>query len=198
MREIGRVILEVLIVAVVGLGVALAANARSSRGLKISRDYFPLKPGARPTTTRSATQPEDPTQAIRDDGFTPIKYDEFLQMHTAETANKNGVFAFLDAREESHYKEGHVPLAWRIDHVNPKPMIDELRPILDSAEKVVMYCSGGSCDDSRLVAGDLRAAGIDPAKIHIYVGGITEWSEKKQPVEKGDRMSGDITNGGGQ
>src|SRR5688572_17813122 len=41
MRSFKAVLLETLLVAALGLALALAANALSSRGLRLSRNYFP-------------------------------------------------------------------------------------------------------------------------------------------------------------
>src|SRR3989442_14540333 len=40
-RELKRVLLEALVVAVIGLAVALLANLVSPRGLSLTRNYFP-------------------------------------------------------------------------------------------------------------------------------------------------------------
>ena len=56
MREIGRVILEALIVMAAGTGIALIANLRSDVGLKLGRDYLKrwrAGPRRRPAIRRS-------------------------------------------------------------------------------------------------------------------------------------------------
>jgi rhodanese-related sulfurtransferase len=230
MRKVGRVVLEGLLVTVVGVGLALAANSKSPRGLIISKDYFKLlrstsvpvtQPGPGPVSrpaTNPASMPEtgpaskpgnvpesqpvetETDKLIKQKGFNPIKYDEVLRLYKSEAENRSNAYLFIDAREEAHFKEGHMPLAWRIDHAKPEETIksEPLNILLPGAEKIILYCNGGDCEDSLLVAGDLRDAQFDPAKIYVYEGGFTEWAKKKQPVEKGERGSGDITNGGGQ
>lgn len=220
-KKIGKVVLESLIVTVVGVGLALIANAKSGRGLDISKDYFKVRTAARPMDPAngksdggSETKPEpgeDPDKnkedkyaegkrLVKEAGFQAIEYDEVQRLYRDDNNYRNGAYIFVDARPASEYREGHIPLAWRIDHVKSDEMLKAppLQFLLPSAEKIVLYCHGGNCEDSLLVAGDMRAAGIDQTKIHVYVGGFTEWWEKKQPIEKGDRESGDITEGGGQ
>jgi rhodanese-related sulfurtransferase len=218
MKEIGRVVLEALVVVVVGLVFAFVANFISKQGLVMSKDYLVLpkklggpvhtQPGTNghvPTTTQattSATTPStDPSveseKLIKDAGFTAIKYDEVLQMYNDPKYQNDLLYIFVDARSEEQYKTGHIPWAWRLDHVHPEQAIDVVLPLVQSAEKVVLYCHGGNCDDSLRTAGYLRDQhAIDVAKMRIYVGGFEEWAAKKQPVEKGERMSGDITAGG--
>jgi 3-mercaptopyruvate sulfurtransferase SseA len=59
---------------------------------------------------------------------------------------------------------------------------------------VVVYCTGGDCEDSRLTAVMLSQAGVDKAKLFVYAGGITEWKAKSMPLEIGARKSGVIQN----
>lgn len=221
MKKVGRVVLEALLVTAAGVALAFAANPKSSRGLELSKNYFEVKPavvssGSQPP--RIATGPSTATNVaathvatttsvstgvdkqIEDAGFKPIKYDEVLRLFKDDVNYQNNVYLFVDAREENQYKEGHVPLAWRVDHVKPKETInaEPLKFLLPSAEKIILYCHGGNCEDSLFVAGDLRDAGVDPGKIYVYVGGFNEWEAKRQPIEKGERQSGNIVNGGAQ
>lgn len=222
MREIGRVVLEALIVAVVGLGLALIANARSDEGLKLGRDYFKLPekktvqpapegPIAHPgPTTQQAVAPasaeraavefdeaaQQVAQVIRDAGLTPVGYEEVSRLYADPKYNFDA-YVFIDARNERHYREGHIPRAWRLDHVHPEPVIEMMKPFIEGAEKIVVYCNGGYCDDSLLTAGYLlEKQHVNPAVISVYVGGFQEWVKKGQPVEKGERMSGEIVEGG--
>jgi len=225
MKEMGRVILEMLIVAVVGLGFGLAANGiantkKKPSGLHIGTDYFSVvnpapkaspnsgegpQPATLPTgggtasmQSTSSPQADDATvQLIKEKGFAPIKYDEVVKLYN-DPNFQNGAYVFVDGRNEEHYKAGHIPQAWRLDHFHLEQTIDTVLPIIQSADKVVLYCTGGNCEDSLMLAGDLQQRGIDVSRLHIYVGGIEEWTAKRQPVEKGERGSGDIAAGGGQ
>jgi rhodanese-related sulfurtransferase len=63
-------------------------------------------------------------------------------------------------------------------------------PACLAAQKIVVYCTGGKCEDSEFAAGTLLEAGIPAAKISVYIGGITEWTAAKLPLETGTRKSG--------
>ena len=64
-------------------------------------------------------------------------------------------------------------------------------PMCLSAQKVVVYCNGGACEDSELAAVMLRDAGIPAGNILVYSGGISEWTNGL-PFEIGARGSGQI------
>jgi len=59
---------------------------------------------------------------------------------------------------------------------------------------VVVYCNGGSCEDSRYAAAQLVEAGIDRSRIRVFTAGFQEWSARQWPVERGPRGSGLISN----
>jgi rhodanese-related sulfurtransferase len=58
--------------------------------------------------------------------------------------------------------------------------------------KVVVYCSGGECEDSEFAAIMLRDAGVPRDILFVYAGGILEWKATGLPVETGARLSGEI------
>jgi rhodanese-related sulfurtransferase len=57
-----------------------------------------------------------------------------------------------------------------------------LRPTLDrsKAVPVAVYCSGGECHDSRMVASALISLGFSSVK--IFTGGWTAWTQAAGPV----------------
>jgi rhodanese-related sulfurtransferase len=99
---------------------------------------------------------------------------------------------FIDARDESHYREGHIPGACEFDPYRPDKYFAAILPICRAAEQIVVYCNGGDCDDSETAAILLRNVGIANQKLFIYGGGITEWTDNNLPVETGARNSGNL------
>ena len=135
---------------------------------------------------------------VKEAGLTPLRHDEVAALFH-DPQYQSDAYVFVDARNEKQYHEGHIPRAWRLDHVNPQLTLDLVQPFLLGAEKIVIYCHGGDCEDSLFTAGYLRdTVGINPAILHVYTGGMEEWASKGGPVEKGERLSGDITTGGAQ
>ncbi|MGH7842999.1 MAG: rhodanese-like domain-containing protein [Candidatus Binataceae bacterium] len=88
----------------------------------------------------------------------------------------------LDARAESFYLSGHVPGALNLSRQDFARDYARLRSRLDQAKDrpVVVYCSGGECHDSRLVASALIALGFTQVK--IFTGGWTAWTEAGEPA----------------
>ena len=67
-------------------------------------------------------------------------------------------------------------------------------PVCQAAEKVVVYCTGGNCEDSEFAAIFLRDAGVPREKLLVYGQGITEWIALNLPIESGARNSGQVRN----
>ncbi len=92
---------------------------------------------------------------------------------------------FLDARRTSVYEEGHVAGArpvsvWESD-VDEKVMA--LIGELDPAKALVLYCSGGDCEDSHLLAQKLWGAGFND--LLVYRDGYPDWVRRGGPVRTG-------------
>ena len=103
MRNAKAVLSEAALVAAVGLVFALAANALSPRGLRLSRNYY--------------------------------------------------------------HAEQYLPA---------------VLPMCLNAQKVVVYCAGGTCEESEFAAVMLRDAGVPLENLFVYVGGISEWTAQGQ------------------
>ena len=105
-----------------------------------------------------------------------------------------GLVVFIDARDDQHYGAGHIPGAWQFHHYRADDFLPTLLPVCLNALKVVVYCSGGECEDSEFAAVMLRDAGVPREVLSVYVGGIIEWKANGLPVETGARLSGEILN----
>ena len=101
---------------------------------------------------------------------------------------------FIDARNDEHYQEGHIPGAYQFDHYRAAQYFATVLPVCQAADQVVVYCTGGHCEDSEFAALFLRDAGIPAAKLLVYGGGITEWTANGLPIEVGARKSGQLRN----
>jgi rhodanese-related sulfurtransferase len=199
--KIRTIVVEAAIVAVVGAGVALAANVLSPRGLTLSRDYFPkgtntvpvtpkpVQPTASPVTTNEPSEAELLSERLREKGLQEAKRSQAETLfHDPRT--QDGRIIFVDARDEDHYQEGHIPGAYELDPYHPEKELGTVLPICQAAEKVVVYCTGGDCEDSDTAAILLRDGGVPAQKLFVYGGGFTEWEDSHLPVETGARNSG--------
>lgn len=181
-------VVETLALAALGAVVAFAANGISPRGLKLSRDYFPTSQ-VMPATASNAV----PAQKLRDSGLQVMETDAVSKLFRDPRA-QDGRIVFIDARNTRHFEEGHIPGAYEFDHYRPEEYLPTVMPVCQTAEIIVVYCTGGDCEDSQYAAIFLRdSLGLASDKIFVYVGGIHEWGAAGLPVETGAQGSGKIS-----
>ncbi len=87
-----------------------------------------------------------------------------------------GETTFVDARAYDIYKEGHIADAIAIPYEVVRdgealPHITE-QIIFPGETRIVVYCKGGDCDESVLVAQELRDMGFT---CHVYLDGYPAW-----------------------
>jgi len=188
--------LEGLLVVVIGVIFALAANRISPRGLMLARNYFPGE--TRPlvfTNTAAGTNSMTPAQRLaailKEKGLQLIDTPRAAQLFQ-DPRHSQGIVVFIDARDEQRYQAGHIPGAYELDPYRPEKYFAAALPVCQAAEQIVVYCNGGDCDDSETAAILLRDIGIANQKLLVYGGGITEWTTNGLPVEVGGRNSGDL------
>lgn len=127
-----------------------------------------------------------PTEATFEFG-SHITGEEAFALFGAQAAD------FIDARPHEEYVEGHIEGAFSV----PVDRADERVAMLAAdgwiapERRVVVYCIGGICSESKLVVRALLEAGFDPSMVHIDDGGYPAWSDAGHPTETGE----DITEG---
>ena len=194
-----KVLLEAVLVGMTGAALAFLANSLSSRGLKLTRDYFP---GAHPPTVTARTSggtnqsaagfasAHDPLGRLREKGLQVVEGEKALALFH-DSHYEQGLIIFIDARNEEQYKQGHIPGAYLFDHMYPEKYLGSVLPACGAAQQIVVYCHGGDCELSEFAAEFLRgSAGISNDKIFIYAGGMKDWQGKGLPLETGERKSG--------
>lgn len=94
---------------------------------------------------------------------------------------------FLDARRTKDFSQGHVAGArsfpvWEAALVKERveSLVAEGR---DQAVPVVLYCSGGECEDSHMLAQTLFGAGFE--NLLVYRDGFPDWVKRGGPVGTG-------------
>lgn len=191
--KIGPLLREAGAVLVAGGVLALIANQLSPRGLRLSRDYFPQAAGG--TESLSTPAAIGATNAVlarlEAHGLQPIelpRVEEFY--HDPQFAQE--LILFVDARDDAHYQAGHIPGAYQFDHYHPENYLPAVLPACQTAQKIVVYCAGGECEDSEFAALTLHQAGVPLDRLFVYAGGFTEWAAAGRPVESGPRNSGTV------
>jgi rhodanese-related sulfurtransferase len=91
----------------------------------------------------------------------------------------------FDARPAQFFTQGHVPGALNLARDNFAYDYRQLSSILKAAsdKPIIVYCSGGVCHDSRLVANALLTLGF--TNVSVFTGGWEAWSAARLPVSRG-------------
>ncbi len=200
LHPVPALLLEGLLVAALGVVLAFAANALSPRGLKLTRDYFyqDQRSTARtntpvvvaPGTATNSASPHDLLAArLRDKGLRLADSNQVIQFFH-DPRRDQGLVVFVDARDDAHYQDGHIPGAYQFDYYYPEKHFASVMPVCQMAQEIVIYCNGGDCEDSEFAASFLRDAGVPKEKLFVYGGGMTEWVTNRLPIELDGRQSG--------
>jgi len=191
---------ETVVLGIAGITLALAANALSPRGLKLTRNYAP---GSALAGSHSILPAEFGTNGLRPSEILERQFQaEGLQLADHALAarlftdprRERGLIVFVDARDDEHYRSGHIPGAFQLDHYRPETYLAAVLPASQAAEQIIVYCKGGSCEDSEQTAIFLRDAGVPKEHLFVYAGGWDEWKASHMPIETGERNSGQVRN----
>jgi rhodanese-related sulfurtransferase len=96
-----------------------------------------------------------------------------------------GLNIFVDARDDEHFAEGHIPGALQCFPYEAKRCLDRVKAAADGADKVIVYCEGGDCEDSIFMCRELTEAGVPTEAVFLFEGGWKEWSARGLPTEGG-------------
>jgi rhodanese-related sulfurtransferase len=203
---VGRILAEALLVGAIGAAFAFAANQISPLGLALTRDYFPtgtahevrpvahaVPPPAASTNVAVLSPAQFLAAQMKEKGLQLIEGFQAVQLFHDPRRQQDAI-VFIDARDEAHYQQGHIPGAFEFDPYHKENYIATVLPLCMQAEQVMVYCSGGDCDDSESAALQLRDMGVPNQKLFVYAGGFTEWTTNNLPVETGARNSGTLLN----
>jgi rhodanese-related sulfurtransferase len=200
-----RVLQEGVLVALIGAALAFAANGLSPRGLHLSKNYYPAtslpSPSPSPGTNANVAagvrtnSPQELLSALLlANGLQLADSNRVTQFFRDPRREQDGII-FIDARNDDHYRAGHIPGAYQFDHFRPENYLTNVLQVCLTAEQIVFYCNGGECDDSLQAAVMLRdSVSIPKEKLFVYGGGINEWTTSGLPIELGARNSGQLTN----
>jgi len=151
-------------------------------------------PAAVPSTTEppsSGSPPPSgklPAIAASPAGIAPHPAQPFVEITSAQAkALFDGGSVFIDARRSAAYREGHVRgsrsiSVWESDaDAKVKAFYDEGH---DANAPIVVYCSGGDCEDSHELARKLWGVTFD--NVCVYRDGFPDWEKRGWPVSRGD------------
>lgn len=197
LAELRRLFVASGAIAAIGALVALIANHFSPLGISLQRDYFPAPASTRPTPVSEKTllpvaPPQSSASAARlaRRGLTIATLAQVTALYR-DPRFSAGQIIFIDARDDRHFQAGHIPGAIQLDHYRLDRHVAPVLAASSLAEQIVVYCNGGTCEDSELAAGDLLDLGVPAAKILVYVGGFEEWQRQRLPIAPSPSPAGE-------
>jgi rhodanese-related sulfurtransferase len=125
--------------------------------------------------------------------FTPHPDKAYVEIGGEDAAllHSKGTL-FLDARRTSIYEAGHIAGArsfsvWEAD-VDDKvnALYEERSDPSEQNKPIVIYCSGGACEDSHMLAQKLW--GIQFNNVYVYKDGFPDWQQRNLPVRTGGQQ----------
>lgn len=201
----GSTVARVIALIVLGAGAAAISNLTASTERKLAWiGSYPraleigapegTPPAATPTVAPASPAPATPVPAPGgapemdvSKTFPPHPDKASVEIEPADVELLYGRRTlFLDARRSSVYAEGHIAGArsfpvWESDiDARVKSLYEEG---LDQKAPIVVYCSGGDCEDSHMLAEKLYMVGFD--NILIYKDGFPDWQKRGLPVNRG-------------
>jgi len=161
---------------------AAAADGRSSAPAPSPQNPTAAAP---PATEVPAPPAPPPTPTPEDEP--PVDGLQRISLEDCRDLIGSPVAVFVDARDRDFYLAGHIPGAVHLYHYESAKHIDEVRPILQEAFMVIVYCNGGDCEDSINLALDLVGSyGLPNENVHVFEGGMDVWKAAGLPVVVGE------------
>jgi rhodanese-related sulfurtransferase len=163
-------------------GVALLAVAALAAGLVVNR----YSPAPLPIVYRTPEQRFDAelTTLVSAPPFkiapaATVGLDKFRSTVESKSA------LILDARPSAFFENGHVPGAINLARDDFAHDYRQLAGVLQTNrdKPIIVYCSGGDCHDSRLVANALLSLGF--SDVTVFTGGWDAWSAAGLPASTG-------------
>ena len=192
---------EATILVVVSLVLAALSNALAGpeRKLRWIGSYdeaggpravspTPSAGGSASAAATGAPTPALPPASATEASFPPHPDKAWIEISGADAQRlfQQKSVPFLDARRSNVYRQGHISGArpfsvWEADVDDKvKGFFAEGR---DQAAPVVVYCSGGDCEDSHNLAEKLYKVGFD--NVLVYKDGYPDWEKRNLPITKG-------------
>lgn len=156
-----------MMIGFLSLVVGLLYNALSRSSLPIFRDY----------DARSI----DKLIGL-DSGKTGVVILKEVDAETMKYLVESGEAVPIDARAGQEYDQGHIPGAINLPVYEFDRAYPGIKTRLDKVKTLITYCSSIDCHDSSLLGEKLSRLGY--ADIFVYKGGMVEWTELGNEVEK--------------
>lgn len=145
------------------LAISLALSAYSAWTLAV-RQRDPVPPGG---------------EVVKDTAIPLVRLAE------AESLWHDSSTIFVDVRPSTDYEFGHIAGAVHLPEPEFEQRFPALKPRLERAQAIVVYCKSTDCGLSLWAAIRLRNEGL--MQTRIYPGGWNEWYNNGQPISGAGR-----------
>ena len=174
MNAVKRTVLELVVLGLAGLVVGFGYNSVRGKGsLEPSKNYF----------YAGDVEPDkgDPDKYNDDEpglkhGYQTISFADVVDVFN-DPDTELGLNVFVDARKEEPYSDGHIPGAILCNPYEVDACIDEVMNSAAAADRVIVYCHGGECEDSVFMCRELLAVGVEYSVVYVFEGGWEEWEQ---------------------
>ena len=160
----------------------IVAPAGDPRQTAAGAPSAPATAAPKPTPAQPAVDPLTRFKPHPDKASIDISGEDAMLLH------KRGAL-FLDARRTSVYEEGHIAGSrsfpvWESDIDDRVSQLFSERSDPEEQDKpIVIYCSGGACEDSHMLAQKLW--GIQFNNVYVYADGFPDWQRRGGAVKTG-------------
>jgi len=192
MKTVAATIGQTIVLIVLGIAIGVGANnVRGKDQINLGRNYFPPAPAV-PTTSsagpaRGSEVPTTPTTAsVAKSEFRELALDDVVKIFEDPKVD-TGEYVFVDARADGPYKAGHIPGAYQCDYYRSELYLPSVLDRVQNAEKVIVYCNGGECEDSLLVCREFMNLAVPLERIYLFRGGWEAWKQAGEPFEQGEK-----------
>ena len=192
----GRTIRQVALLGVASLVLGLVSNAAAGPerrltwiGTYAASSSKPERAAARAAGAEAPSPAPGGSAALPAKDYPPHPEKPWVEIPSEEIValHARGNVPFLDARRSSVYRQGHIAGArpfpvWEAD------IDDRVKALalegLDTSAPIVVYCSGGDCEDSHMLAQKLHMVGFD--NVLVYKDGFPDWQKRGLAQTTGD------------
>lgn len=172
-----------------GAGVVVEEASRPSArtapsGASLGASGSPAVPSAGVESPLPRSEPSEPAEVRADLPSIPevgrpleVKIATVAKFVEAEAA------LIVDARDRGAFADGHIPGAVNLPYEEATRDLGALRALDPRGRPVIVYCSGGDCEASRMLA-ELLTSEIGLRRVLVYEAGFPEWAASGMKVDR--------------
>lgn len=162
--------------SILDAGIAINKQLNSDTIIKAEEKISetPITESKVETSSKTTTKAETEKTIAENDSedFPSVSYKQVV------ARLNNPEFVIIDARTSAEFKKNHIPGAINMDpYGNEDEFMNKLFEEVPRDKRYIIYCHGGKCDLSHMVADKMKQFGFQ--NIFIFTGGWEIWTKNK-------------------